>query len=101
MGKESSSRTREQSVLSVKIRNRETGNARKTCHKPLQKRLYDGLSLKEITMLDATMWKQDGTGRKVVRYGGYDGVIVEVIQMTFYRHRVTNQLKIIYQEVQR
>lgn len=51
-------------------------------------------------MLDATIWKQDGTGEKVVRYGGYDGVIVELIQMTFYRHRVTNQLKIIYQEVQ-
>jgi hypothetical protein len=29
------------------------------------------------------------------------GVIVEVIQMIFYRHRVTNQLKIIYQETQR
>jgi hypothetical protein len=52
-------------------------------------------------MLDATIWKQDGTGQKVVRYGGYDGVIVEVIQMTFYRHRVTDQLKIIYEEVQR
>lgn len=52
-------------------------------------------------MLDATLWEQNGTGEKVLRYGGYDGVIVEVIQMIFYRHRVTNQLKIIYQETQR
>ncbi len=52
-------------------------------------------------MLDATVWKHDGTGQKVVRYGGSDGVVVEVIQMTFYRHRVTNQPRIIYEKVQR
>lgn len=60
-----------------------------------------GSPLKEMTMLDAAIWKQDGTARKVVRYGGYDGVVVEVIQMTFYRHRVTNQLRIIYEKGQR
>ena len=49
-------------------------------------------------MLDAAMWKQDGAGLKLVRYGSYDGPIVEVVQMTFYRHRVTNQLKIIYRK---
>ena len=52
-------------------------------------------------MLDATVWKQDGVGLKVVRYGSYDGAIVEMVQMTFYRHRVTNQLKIIYEKVRR
>lgn len=49
-------------------------------------------------MLDVAIWKLDGTGQKVVHYGG---VIFEVIQMTFYRHRVTNQLKIIYREALR
>jgi len=47
-------------------------------------------------MLDAAIWKQDGTGRKVVRYGGHDGVIVEVIQMTFYRHRGPRDLHAVY-----
>jgi hypothetical protein len=47
-------------------------------------------------MFDATMWKLDGAGQKVVRS---DGMIREVIQMTFYRHRVTNQLKIFHQVV--
>jgi hypothetical protein len=59
------------------------------------------VSFKEIAMLDAAIWKQDGTGQKVVRYGGDDGVVVEVIQMTFYRYRVTDRLKIIYEKVQR
>jgi len=49
-------------------------------------------------MLDAAIWKQEGMGEKVVRYGG---VIVEVVQMTFYRHRVNDHLKIIYEVVQR
>jgi hypothetical protein len=57
--------------------------------------------LKEKIMLDATVWKQDGTGLKVVRYGIYAGVIAEMVQMTFYRHRVTNQLKIIYEDARR
>lgn len=52
-------------------------------------------------MLDTTMWKQDGTGQKVVRNGGPDGVVIEMVRMTFYRHRVTNQPRIIYEEVQR
>jgi hypothetical protein len=49
-------------------------------------------------MLDMAIWKLDGTGERVV---SCDGVISEVTQMTFYRHRVTNQLKIIYREVPR
>jgi hypothetical protein len=44
-------------------------------------------------MLDAAIWKQDGTGEKVVLYGNRR----EVTRMTFYRHRVTGQLKIIYE----
>jgi hypothetical protein len=52
----------------------------------------------EVHMLDAEIWKLDGTGEKMVCCGG---VVIEVTQMTFYRHRVTNQLKIIYREAQR
>lgn len=44
-------------------------------------------------MVDATIWTRDGTGEKVVSYGG---VIIEVTQMTFYHYRVTQQLKITY-----
>jgi hypothetical protein len=40
-------------------------------------------------MLDATIWKQIGTVRKEACYGGFDGVLAEVIQMTFYCHRAT------------
>lgn len=52
-------------------------------------------------MLDATIWKRDGEGQKVVLNGGPDGPVIEVIRMTFYRHHVTNQLKIIHERVSR
>lgn len=52
-------------------------------------------------MLDATMWKVEGTGEKVVRHGSYDGAVAEVIQMTFYRHPETDQVKVVYEMVQR
>jgi hypothetical protein len=42
-----------------------------------------------------------GTGQKVVRYGGPDGVVVQAVRMIFYRHRVTNQLKILYEDMRR
>lgn len=52
-------------------------------------------------MLDPTIWKLDGTGRRVVRSGGPEGKIIDAFDLTFYRHCQTGQLRIRQERLRR